>query len=68
LAQKQQQQQQQQQALPDVILTSRKKNATFPATVSHMFVDYVTVPLDDFNELLEIGMPLHDKVEGAKTT
>jgi hypothetical protein len=57
----QQQQQQQQQALPTT------KNAPFPSTVSRMFVDYATVPRDDFNELLEIGVPLDDTVEGAES-
>jgi TolA-binding protein len=36
----------------------------FPETVKQLVVDYATVPRDDFNELLDIGVP-YDQTDGG---
>lgn len=54
---------------PTVVQAVQKqpKDATFPPTLSRMFVDMATVPQDDFNDLVEIGVPLDDTKEGAES-
>lgn len=39
---------------------------TFPRSMRNMFVDYATVPRDDFNKHLEIGVPFDDTRQGAE--
>jgi hypothetical protein len=38
----------------------------FPETLSNMFVGFATVPRDEFNELLEVGVPLDPTMTGAE--
>lgn len=40
--------------------------ATFPSTVSGVFTDFATVPREDFDKHLEIGIPLDDSKPGAE--
>lgn len=42
------------------------KNVTFPSTVSNVFSDFATVPREDFNNYLEIGIPLDDSRPGSE--
>jgi hypothetical protein len=37
--------------------TTEKELPLFPPTVKQMVVDYATVPRDDFNQILDIGVP-----------
>ena len=46
--------------------TMNQEQLKFPKTLSKIAVDYATVPRDDFNELLEIGVPLDDTQKGAE--
>ncbi len=55
--QPQQQQQKQQQTF---------RTSPFPRSSKQMFVDFATVPRDDFNKLIDIGVPLDDTIKGAE--
>jgi Nucleotide-diphospho-sugar transferase len=57
-----QQHQQQQQTMKheSVTVTVDKELPLFPDTVQQMVVDYATVPRDDFNQILDVGVPYDD--------
>lgn len=40
--------------------TASSEKVKFPESVSKLVMDYATVPRDDFNELLEIGVPMDE--------
>lgn len=40
--------------------SSTKSKVSFPKSVKKIAVDYATIPRDNFNELLEIGVPLDE--------
>ena len=60
-----QEQRQQQEIFVEDTKSKKTKTTTtekvkFPQSVSKLVMDYATVPRDDFNELLEIGVPMDD--------
>lgn len=42
------------------------KDIKFPETMNKLVMDYATVPRDNFNKLLEIGVPMDDTKEGSE--
>ncbi|KAG7344701.1 nucleotide-diphospho-sugar transferase [Nitzschia inconspicua] len=50
------------------IPTSNQKgndDPMFPKTVNQLVVDYATVPRDDFNDLMDIGVPYDETTQGG---
>lgn len=41
-------------------------NHSFPPTLSRMFVDFGTIPRDNFNQMIDVGVPLDDTTKGAE--
>eukprot|EP00535_Pseudo-nitzschia_heimii_P001403 CAMPEP_0197183574 /NCGR_PEP_ID=MMETSP1423-20130617/7889_1 /TAXON_ID=476441 /ORGANISM="Pseudo-nitzschia heimii, Strain UNC1101" /LENGTH=574 /DNA_ID=CAMNT_0042634163 /DNA_START=117 /DNA_END=1838 /DNA_ORIENTATION=+ len=54
------------QKLAEEMKSIESGKVTFPASVKKIAADYATVPRDDFNELLEIGVPLDDTQNGEE--
>jgi hypothetical protein len=50
----------------NAVVSSSNATFSFPHTLDKMFVDFATVPRDDFNALFDIGVPLDDTVKGAE--
>jgi Nucleotide-diphospho-sugar transferase len=46
--------------------TQQRRQSPFPKSIEKMFVDYATVPRDDFNQMFDIGVPLDPPMEGAE--
>jgi hypothetical protein len=47
--------------------TSTSRNIqTFPATLDNMVVDFATIPRNEFNDLLEVGVPFDDTKAGSE--
>jgi len=57
-----QNQQQQLEKVPD----GRPSKLKFPKTIEKLVSDYATVPRDNFNKLLEIGVPLDETKPGSE--
>eukprot|EP00934_Nitzschia_sp_Nitz4_P005090 Nitzschia sp. Nitz4//scaffold12_size214221//128194//130007//NITZ4_001509-RA/size214221-augustus-gene-0.30-mRNA-1//-1//CDS//3329535047//5080//frame0 len=49
-----------------VVQEKEQAKNPFPDSLSNMFVDYATVSREDFNDHLEIGVPLDDTKDGAE--
>jgi hypothetical protein len=68
--QRQQQQQQQQleslQAMARRLPSSISRSSVFPESLQNMVVDYGTVPRQDFNKHLQVGVPFEPDQPGAE--
>ncbi|KAG7351408.1 nucleotide-diphospho-sugar transferase [Nitzschia inconspicua] len=47
-------------------ISSSSSSRKFPRSLDNMFVDYATVPREDFNRHLEIGVPFDKTIQGAE--
>ncbi|KAL3905894.1 MAG: hypothetical protein SGILL_009494 [Bacillariaceae sp.] len=43
----------------------KERSSPFPHKISKMFLDFATTPREDFNEKLEIGVPMDNTIPGA---